>query len=446
MQLYPWSPDLFWPGHLHGTGCLSARSMDTGFPTVVSCLRVSLGFAVTPPILAGVQAVCVSAQVSASPRPSLLRFVVRVFWVGFRGNSATPGWGLGCVFWNMGFGCAPPFVAWVFDACVWVWVFRAPCFFWLVCLGLCSLARVPSVRGWRFPPSVFFSRGEFVCSSLWLPWAGARTGRHSVWLTGWLLVLWVAAGHALPPWVGWVMYTLELVACPVGLGASAGSAGWAVAPASFVRSWIRGGGGGCPVSPRSCGAGLVVASLTFWWRFVQAGRCCRGGSGGYTDRRVVAPSPCVAGWCGVVPRLWARFLPFWNVRRLALVRPTVSVPRFGAVVCFGAPCCVALFFLVLHRPVLCCAVMRSALSCRALPCRAIVRLAEAWRAALCCAAPRCVLVCCVVSLGALSRCAARQCAVLRCAVLPRVVPCFTVLVCVGADRNSVQAWDGVGAG
>ena len=54
MQLYPWAPDLVWPGHLHGTGCLSARAMVPGFPTVVLRLCLGLGFAVTPPFLAGV--------------------------------------------------------------------------------------------------------------------------------------------------------------------------------------------------------------------------------------------------------------------------------------------------------------------------------------------------------------------------------------------------------
>ena len=38
MQPYPRAPDLVWPGHLHGTGCLSARAVGTGFPTVVWCL------------------------------------------------------------------------------------------------------------------------------------------------------------------------------------------------------------------------------------------------------------------------------------------------------------------------------------------------------------------------------------------------------------------------
>ena len=41
MQPYPRAPDLVWPGHLHGTGCLNARAVGTGFPTVG--LRLWLG-------------------------------------------------------------------------------------------------------------------------------------------------------------------------------------------------------------------------------------------------------------------------------------------------------------------------------------------------------------------------------------------------------------------
>ena len=53
-SLYPRAPDLVSPGHLHGTGCLSARATDTGFSIVVPCLCFSLGSAVTPPFLDGV--------------------------------------------------------------------------------------------------------------------------------------------------------------------------------------------------------------------------------------------------------------------------------------------------------------------------------------------------------------------------------------------------------
>ena len=179
------------------------------------------------------------------------------------------------------------------------------------------------------------------------------------------------------------------------------------------------------MSPRLCGAGF-----NFLVAVCAGGPPPSGGGGGVTDGRVVAPRLCVAGWCGAVPRLWARFLPFRGVRRLVRVRPTVSVPRFGAVVCFGAPCCVVLCFAVLRRAGLCCVAVRSALSCRAAPCHAVVCLAVAWLAAPCCAAPRYVVPCCVVSWGALSWCVARRCAAVRCAVLPRVVPCFAVPWCV----------------
>ena len=47
----------------------------------------------------------------------------------------------------------------------------------------------------RAPPP-FFLGGGSACSSLCLPWAGARTGRHSVWSSGLLLVL--AFCQALP--------------------------------------------------------------------------------------------------------------------------------------------------------------------------------------------------------------------------------------------------------
>ena len=92
MQLYPRAPDLVWPGHLHGTGCLSARAMDTGFFTVLWCLCWGLGFPVTLPFLAAVQGACPWARVSAWPRHSWLAFVVRAFVAEFRGNPATPGW------------------------------------------------------------------------------------------------------------------------------------------------------------------------------------------------------------------------------------------------------------------------------------------------------------------------------------------------------------------
>ena len=217
MHLYPWSPDLVWPGHLQGTCCLSARALDTGFPTVVWCLCLGLGFAETPPFLAGVQGVCVLARVSASPRHSWLGFVVRAFGVWFRGNPATPGWGLGCVCLNMGFGWTLPFLAGTRGACEWVWVFRAPCYFWVGCPGACPLARAPSVSlrplvglpvawvcmgvaaGGASPPPLF-------CFGL------LGCGAGSVCVVLGPVVLWVCGGrHRLSQsWAPWLLPPLPL--------------------------------------------------------------------------------------------------------------------------------------------------------------------------------------------------------------------------------------------
>ena len=96
------------------------------------------------------------------------------------------------------------------------------------------------------------------------------------------------------------------------------------------------------------------------------------------------------------------FFRFGGARLLARFRPTVSVLCFGAVVFFGAPCCVMPCLAVLRRADLCCVAVRSALLCRAAPCRAVVCHAVSSLAAPCCAAPRHVVLWCVVSWGALS--------------------------------------------
>ena len=122
--------------------------------------------------------------------------------------------------------------------------------------------------------------------------------------------------------------------------------------------------------------------------------------------------------------------PFRGLRRLAPVRPSVSVPCFGVVVCCGVPGCVVPCFAVLCRVGLCCGVVRSALSCCAAQCPAVVCPAVAQLAAPCCAASRRVVLWCVASWDALSWCVARQCAAVRCARLLRVVPCIAVPGCL----------------
>ena len=89
MQPYPRAPDLVWPGQLHGTGCLSARALDTGFPTVGWCLCLGPGcgwvwVSVTPPVLAGVLGGCVWVRFVVSSLFCGLGFVVFVVGLGFR--------------------------------------------------------------------------------------------------------------------------------------------------------------------------------------------------------------------------------------------------------------------------------------------------------------------------------------------------------------------------
>ena len=150
MQPYPQARDLVWPGHLHGTGCLGAQAIDTGFPTVVLGLCLGLG--------------CAWVRVLAAPRHS---------WLGFRGlcvlvcvlrlYSTTPGWGVrrGCVCLGSGFGCAPPLLnRGVGHVCVRV---RAPlvpyhswlgCAVWMWVFGLGFRLR-PATPGWGVGVRVF---------------------------------------------------------------------------------------------------------------------------------------------------------------------------------------------------------------------------------------------------------------------------------------------------
>ena len=97
----------------------------------------------------------------------------------------------GCPFfgWAAALGCVSPVLAGWFSGfpsegpvCA---VFGA---FWLGGLpASCGVGgRLRGCGPISYPP--FFFLGGSACSSLGLPWAGARTGRHSVWLTGKLLV------------------------------------------------------------------------------------------------------------------------------------------------------------------------------------------------------------------------------------------------------------------
>ena len=286
MQPYPRSRDLLWPGDLHGTGCLSARAVGTGLPTVVRrlCLGPVCGWVwvlLTPPVLAGVFSWCVWARfvvlslfcrlfvvfvVGLRFRPAhgtcvvscALRLPPAVFGSGVRCGRACwarvsavarPSW-LGCrgVFFALFFLAlwyrllgvpgpglvvpvppSPFFRARLLALCLFFFVvcvcmFRCPFSRWAAvpglvlpvlagwspCASLGVLSSVPSGWGvWPLlvvcagglvavccfrappppPPSVFFYGGGPACSSLCLPWAGARTGPHSVWSSGLLLAV-----------------------------------------------------------------------------------------------------------------------------------------------------------------------------------------------------------------------------------------------------------------
>ena len=161
MQPYPWSPDLVWPGQLHGTGCLTARAVDTGFPTVVwrLCLGPGCGWvwvSVTPPVLAGVLGGCVWLWFVVSSLFCRLGFVVFVvglrFWPAYGTcvvacavplHPVVSGSGVRCgrACWGLGFGCAPPLLGAVLG-CVCA---RAP-----VLRGLLHLLVGGAVRGCVF--------------------------------------------------------------------------------------------------------------------------------------------------------------------------------------------------------------------------------------------------------------------------------------------------------
>ena len=156
MQPYPRAPDLVWPGHLHGSGCLSARAMDTGFPIVVSrlcsgpswglgwvCLGTGCGFA--PPFPAGVCGFLGWAWVPACTPPFLVGvFGACVVVCALRLYRAVPGSGVrcGCVCFGSGFGCPLPLLGEVLG-CVCVCLVHIPPAPLLLLAGGAVRGRVP---------------------------------------------------------------------------------------------------------------------------------------------------------------------------------------------------------------------------------------------------------------------------------------------------------------
>ena len=167
-------------------------------------------------------------------------------------------------------------------------------------------------------------------------------------------------------------------------------------------------GWGCPVFPRPCGAGSVLADLIFIWPVaVCAGGPLRAGgvglvsgfSGPVTGAHTGGGGGCSVGcvvvavfWpvrfrrlgcysvCGGLlsrggPCHWACFVPFWGETWLDEVGLTVSFPCLAALWC-ASPCCAVLCcalrcYAALCRVMLCCAVVWCGVLCPALPCRAV---------------------------------------------------------------------------
>ena len=260
MQPYPRSPDRVWPGHLHGTGCLSARAMDTGFPAVVRCLCLGLGFVLTPPFPAGVSGGFAWFWVVAWLRPSWFGFAglavsppsggalhVRlgrgsvVTWARF---PATPGWGpLAVVVGGpsplLAGGCgrgSPPLlvgVRWLW----WRWPLATPgCGIWV---------RFPATPGWG--PLVVVVGGPS-------PLLAEGPGRGAPPLLAWVRWLW---------W--WVVprHSRRRVLGAVPLHSWLGSAGC-------------GGGGPSPLLALGPGRGpppllVRVRWLRWWWPLATPG-------------------------------------------------------------------------------------------------------------------------------------------------------------------------------
>ena len=185
---------------------------------------------------------------------------------------------------------------------------------WSPCASVGVLSSVPSGGGfgrlwwcwravWRlwavfvpFPPPpsffFFFGGGGLACSSLCLPWAGARTGAFSVVFRAAVFSC-VLCGRVPAPWVGWAMYTVGSAPLPAGLGL--GSACWAAAPGGCLWFWVRGLGLFVSFPLRGAGCNLLggpppLSPGALWPRVWPALLVC-----GVLARRL--PGCAVAG-CG----------------------------------------------------------------------------------------------------------------------------------------------------
>ena len=283
MQPYPRSPDLVWPGHLHGTGCLSARAVGTGFPTVVRCLclgpvRGWVWVLLTPPVLAGVLGGRVWAQFVVL---SLLCRLSVVFAVGVRFR---PDFGSSVVAWAPR---SPPAVSGSgvrYGRVCWARVSAVPSPSWLGCRGCVFCASVffffflgggpcpgpsgprppiPFLSGWVVG-SFFFFLFFFVCYSPPLL-AGFRCrGWWAVPATpGWGPLAAVVCGVWFAVCGGGVLVGLWLVCGVVGLSPLLAEVPVCLAPpllAGFRCRWVW----AVPATPAWGPLAAVVCGVWRW--------------------------------------------------------------------------------------------------------------------------------------------------------------------------------------
>ena len=209
------------------------------------------------------------------------------------------------------------------------------------------------------PPPVFFWGGS-ACSSLCLPWAGARIGRLSVWSSGLLLV--VAFCQAVPRphgsgglctrWARRPLLPGQVVALPAGRLRQAASCGPGLGGLGFTVSFRLRSAGFNFLAAVCVGGPPTLLPGVRW----PLARVWRGGA---------VPSGVCGGLFWLDPRLASLALVLWcaAVRRVAPCRAVVcrSVPRRVAsccgVLCFGVPRCGVLHCGALPCGVPCCLVL-----------------------------------------------------------------------------------------
>ena len=343
MQPYPRAPDLVWPGHLHGTCCLSARAVGTGFPTVG--LRLWLGpgcgwswVLFTPARCGwGLGWVCLGSVCGVVP---LLPAVCGVrgwalVWSCFRDlcgflrvSLAPRRLRFRCAVWAPGSRLCPALLGWVVGLCFLRFFFFpvAGC----PCPGPCGLSPVSFLSGAAGFFFFFFS----ACFGVpFFRWA-AVAGLVLPVLAGWSPYACLGVLSSVPS--GWGVWppSVLLVGGLVAVGCFRAPA---PPPPLFFFFFLFGGGGlpGCSSRCLPSAGGCSVAGVWCGWSLATPGRgscVLLPATPGWVSLPVVVGGPrhswlgfaggggvwCVAvvcwwgcGWCVVwlVPRhSWRRFL------------------------------------------------------------------------------------------------------------------------------------------